>query len=190
MFPLVSYLHYTSVNGARRDKFEPCPGPRGTLNWIGQRILQKRLAQIEPKEWTEDPYFVCILLALAQLQEREVELPKPATYTARLLVTNVCDKEFIHLYEAEISAELLGALRSPETATKYTKWPTIRQRKLPYKPYNTFENRITAELEAPSILCSPEISGLSDELNGVIGCGRKRPPDQESNKAYKTNRIT
>lgn len=84
LFPLVSYLHYTSVNGGRTDKFEPCPGPRGTLNWIGQRILEKRLAQIQPKEWTEDPYFVCILLALAQLQERKVELPKPAIYTVCL----------------------------------------------------------------------------------------------------------
>ncbi|CAP98624.1 Pc22g13360 [Penicillium rubens Wisconsin 54-1255] len=166
LFPLVSYLHYTSVNGGRRDKFEPCPGPKGTLNWIGQRILEKRLAQIQPKEWTEDPYF------------------------SRLLVTNLCDKEYIHLYEAEISAELLGALRSPTTATKYTKWPTIRRRKLPYKPYNTFADRITAELVAPSLLCSPEISSLSDEVNGVVRCGTKRPSEPESNKTYKTERIT
>lgn len=84
LFPLVGYLHYTSVNGGRRDKFEPCPGPRGVLNWISQRILEKRLAQIKPKEWIEDSYFVCILLAHAQLQERKVELPRPATYTVCL----------------------------------------------------------------------------------------------------------
>ncbi|OQE07915.1 hypothetical protein PENVUL_c011G02478 [Penicillium vulpinum] len=82
--PLVGYLHYTNVNGDRRRKFEPCPGPNGSLNFIGARILKIRLAQIAPKEWTKDPYFVCILLALAQLQERKLESSKPITYTVWL----------------------------------------------------------------------------------------------------------
>ncbi|KAJ5959282.1 uncharacterized protein N7479_006432 [Penicillium vulpinum] len=186
--PLVGYLHYTNVNGDRRRKFEPCPGPNGSLNFIGARILKIRLAQIAPKEWTKDPYFVCILLALAQLQERKLESSKPITYTSRLLVTNISDREYIHFYEAKISAELLGVLRGPRTTTEYTKWPTIQQRKLPFKPYDTFGDRIMAELVAPS-LCFHETSTMSYDLNGVVECGIKRPYEQENNKSHKMKRI-
>lgn len=64
--------------------FEPCPGPRGSLNWIGARILEKKLAKITPENWIEDQYFVCILLALAQVQEHKMEGPKPASYIVGL----------------------------------------------------------------------------------------------------------
>lgn len=64
--------------------FEPCPGPRGRLNWIGARILEKKLAKITPKDEIEDQYFVCILLALAQVQEHKLEGPKPASYIVGL----------------------------------------------------------------------------------------------------------
>jgi hypothetical protein len=65
-------VHYTSISGDRRKLFEGCPGPRGTVNHIGVNICLKKLAQTTPKEWTEDPYFLCHLLALAQLQERQL----------------------------------------------------------------------------------------------------------------------
>ena len=78
---LVGYVHYTSVNGDRRRQFEPCPGPMGVMNSVGASICQERLVQTTPKKWTEDPYFICHLLALAQLQERKLHLSKPKFYT-------------------------------------------------------------------------------------------------------------
>jgi hypothetical protein len=78
--PLVGYVHYTSVNGSRGRRFMACVGPGGIRNRIGASICTKRLAQITPKEWTEDPYFICHLLALAQLQERKLDSAKPTTY--------------------------------------------------------------------------------------------------------------
>ena len=78
---LVGYVHYPTINGARRRQFEPCPGPRGTRNSVGARICVKRLAQTTPRDWMEDPYFMCHLLALAQLQERELSLFQSMTYT-------------------------------------------------------------------------------------------------------------
>lgn len=80
---VVGYVHYTSVNGSRRRQFEPCPGPKGAFNYIGERICRKREAQVTPEEWTGDPYFVCHLLALAQLQERRLELSELIIYTVR-----------------------------------------------------------------------------------------------------------
>ncbi|KAL4866877.1 hypothetical protein BDV12DRAFT_210251 [Aspergillus spectabilis] len=104
--PLVGYLHYGHVKGGRMEMFEACPDPRGRLNRIGAEIGKKRLAQITPGKWTEDPYF------------------------SRLLVTNMTDHEYIHLYDTEITAELLRALTQPKSATTYIEFPVILRRKL------------------------------------------------------------
>lgn len=82
---LVGYVHYTSVSGDRRRQFEPCPGPVGTANSVGARICQKRLAKTTPEEWSGDPYFLCHLLALAQLQENTIS-PKPTVYTVSYFI--------------------------------------------------------------------------------------------------------
>lgn len=73
------------------------------------------------------------------------------------MVNHVMDEECMLFYEAEITAELLEVLNSPKTATTYRPWPTIRRKKILYKPYNTFAERLTAELVAP-ILSSPKHS--------------------------------
>ncbi|KAJ5922494.1 hypothetical protein N7516_010197 [Penicillium verrucosum] len=153
----------------------------GGMNSVGVSICQKRLAQTTPKEWTEDPYFICHLLALAQLQERKLDLPKPTIYTSRLLVTNVLDREYILYYEAQITTELLNGLKNPKDSTGPMKWPTIRRRKVPYKPYLTFADRLVAELVAPSPLPSHGPFNPSDDVNGVFEYGRKRPREQGDN---------
>ena len=78
---LVGHVHYTSVNGDRRRLFEPGPGQVRTITSVGVSIRRKQLAQATPKQWTEDPYFLCHLLALAQLQERRLDSPKPSIFT-------------------------------------------------------------------------------------------------------------
>ncbi|PYI00911.1 hypothetical protein BO78DRAFT_434069, partial [Aspergillus sclerotiicarbonarius CBS 121057] len=67
--PLIGYLHYTDVTGDRLNEFEPRPDPSGRLNFIGASIRNKRVAQITPKDWTEDPYFV------EYIHLYEVEMP-------------------------------------------------------------------------------------------------------------------
>jgi len=196
--PLVGYVHYTSVNGSRGRRFMACPGPRGTLNHIVGRIYNKRLAQITPKEWTEDPYFICHLLALAQLQERKLNLPKPTTYIvsftlarflsarpqlirfqSRLLVTHIFEREYMLLYEAQITTELLNGLRNPKDATSPMEWPIIRRMKIPYKPYVTFADRLAAELVAPGPLASRDLSNPSDDMNDSNEHSMKRPHEKE-----------
>ncbi|KAJ5329450.1 hypothetical protein N7452_009840 [Penicillium brevicompactum] len=178
--PLVGYVHYTSINEDRRRQFEPCPGPRGVFNSVGANICQKRLAQTTPKEWTEDPYFICHLLALAQFQEFKLDLSEPSTYTSRLLVTNVLDRECMMFYEAQITTELLDGLRDPRDATSPLDWPTVWRKRVSYKPYHTFASRLVAEIVAPSPVLSSDHLGPSDDVKGVIGHGRRRPPEQDS----------
>lgn len=65
---------------------------------------------------------------------------------SRLLVTRVVDKEFIHLFEAEITSEILEMLDRPNLATGLATWPTIKHKKIPFQPYESFKERITAEI--------------------------------------------
>jgi hypothetical protein len=69
---------------------------------------------------------------------------------SRLLVTNVLDRDSILLCEAEITTDLLNALRNLKTATTPVKWPVIRRKKIPYKPYDSFARRLMDELVASS----------------------------------------
>ncbi|KAJ5621073.1 hypothetical protein N7510_005057 [Penicillium lagena] len=57
--------------------------------------------------------------------------------------------EYILLYEADVTAELLDWLQSPKDATTPMEWPTVRRKSIPFKPYDTFAGRLVAELVAP-----------------------------------------
>lgn len=41
-------------------------------------------------------------------------------------------------------------LENPKLATKQATWPTIKCKKVPFKPYTTFQERLIAELLAPN----------------------------------------
>ncbi|KAJ5096867.1 hypothetical protein N7456_007588 [Penicillium angulare] len=71
------------IGGARGRRFEACPGPGGIDNQIGINIRNIKISQTKPKEWTEDPYFLCHLLALAQFQGRKSQLPEPKSYIVK-----------------------------------------------------------------------------------------------------------
>lgn len=116
--------------------------------------------------------------------------PQLIRFQSRLLVTNVLDREYILYYEAQITTELLNGLRNPKDATNPLKWPTIRRRKVTYKPYHTFAGRLVAELVAPSPSSSRGFLNPPDDVNGVIEHGRKRPHEQEDSGSYKVRRIS
>ncbi|OOF98973.1 hypothetical protein ASPCADRAFT_127558, partial [Aspergillus carbonarius ITEM 5010] len=71
--PIIGYFDYTSVKLRRQVRYQPWPDPSGRPNSIGERICERSLAAITPVEWTEDPYFVCLFVALAQVQEKRVQ---------------------------------------------------------------------------------------------------------------------
>lgn len=98
--------------------------------------------------------------------------------------------EYIYLYEAEITAELLNALKNPNNATNPIAWPTIWQRKLPFEPFDTFGNRLVAELVASSLFRCHHPSGPSDVVNGdIMGHGTKRQHEKTGSMAYKKQRL-
>ncbi|KAJ5538584.1 hypothetical protein N7494_008063, partial [Penicillium frequentans] len=141
--PLVGYIDYMQIDSSRRKRLTPHPHPdKDRTNDVCQRISDIRVARATPQEWTEDPYLLCILISIAQFQKSTKEGSQPAIQTARLLVTNGQDKEFIHLYEGHFTTEFLRMLDEPMTAQATTNAPTINRRKIPYRPFETFVDRI------------------------------------------------
>lgn len=86
-FSVVGYVHYRTIEESRRGHI--VPGTRGGRKKFRPWELKtwpQRLAQAQPKEWTKDPYLLCILLGLAQLQDRGRDPSKSYTHTVRVFL--------------------------------------------------------------------------------------------------------
>ncbi|KAJ5974357.1 hypothetical protein N7481_011567, partial [Penicillium waksmanii] len=113
--PLVGYVQYSKINQDRLLYLKK----HGT----------GRAINATPTRWTVDPYFLCHLLALAQLQEQMLVSTSPKS---RLIITNVLDSKYIYIYEAQIPRGLLNGLRGLKTAMYPITWPVIRRTKIPF----------------------------------------------------------
>ncbi|KAM4066514.1 hypothetical protein HRG_000611 [Hirsutella rhossiliensis] len=142
---LVGYFQYGFLEKARVRKLEAPRNPGLGGNISGARLSLKKLAKATPDEASRDPFFVCLLLSLAQRQARKLASPQQTTYTPH-------HRYFIYLYEAEITSQLLESLDKPTQATDRTPWPTVKFKRIPFKPFKDFQARLIAELLAPSPL--------------------------------------
>lgn len=205
---MVGYLNYTNVSGPRWHKAQPRHHGGGNDAAVS-RIFKEKLARVTPKEWTEDPYFMCVLLSLAQLQEGRPKPPSPTSHLvsapcpsnchsfygfvslahiskSRLLVASPLDREFIHLYEARITSDFLGMLDNPATATMQNDSPTIRRRQIPFKPFETLQERILAELSAGHKI-PPHVPIQHDD---TINQNVKRVHEHEDDEMCKRGRTS
>ncbi|KAJ5566754.1 hypothetical protein N7535_006060 [Penicillium sp. DV-2018c] len=174
---LIGYFDYLDLFYGRKERLQPMGHPTYN-NAPVARIFEKRLAQITPANWKEDPYLVCILLSIAQLQERSLATKKPTTHTSRLLVAKWPDYEFIYLYEAQFTSELLGAIENPKNATTYLKWPIITVKKIRFEPYDTFRERLVDELLRPPNLDCEIASNLKDGADRIVKSSAKRQHEE------------
>lgn len=85
------------------------------------------------------------------------------------------------LCEAEITTELLDGLMNLTGTTPPVKWPIISLKKIPYKPFDTFADRLHAEL-APSHFSPGDVNNADDN-------GGKRPCEQEDNEDNELHRV-
>jgi hypothetical protein len=76
--PLVGYLDYLNVTGFRVKN-------KG-YSTVGTRPFAKGSSQAAPNEWTDDPYFMCVLLSIAQLQEHLLKNSSPRSHMVCSLV--------------------------------------------------------------------------------------------------------
>ncbi|KAJ5917544.1 hypothetical protein N7466_011098 [Penicillium verhagenii] len=182
---LIGYFDYTSATYGREDKFQAKSHPTCGNNAPVGRLHQKRLAQIIPVNWEEDPYFVCILLSIAQLQERSPTTKKQTTHTSRLLVTKWPDCAFIYLYEAQFTSELLNAIENPQTATMHTNWPIITRKRIPFKPFDTFQQRLVAELLLPANQHYHNASDIKDGVDVVKNTAKRQHEQKVETRTVK-----
>lgn len=68
---------------------------------------------------------------------------------SRLVITNHHDRDFVHLYEARITSDLLRSLECPKTIKSCVDWPAIKRTRIPFQPVNSFHQRLQIELLAP-----------------------------------------
>lgn len=204
--PVIGYLNYTNVSGTRWHKFQPRHHDGG-VDYAVSPLSKKKLARVTPKEWKEDPYFVCVLLSLAQLQEHRLKPSRPTSHLvsppcrrnchrfhrfvslahihkSRLLIASPMDREFIHLYEAQITSDFLRMLDNPAAATIQTNFPTIERRQIPFRPFETFQERILAELSVKNI--PPRVSNRHNIINQNV----KRAHEQEDDEGCKRARTS
>jgi hypothetical protein len=82
-------------------------------------------------------------------------------------VTKWPDCAFIYLYEARFTSELLEAIENPKNATARTNWPIITRKKISFKPFGTFQQRLVAELLLPENRHCESVSDIKDGADVV-----------------------
>ncbi|RGP69600.1 hypothetical protein FSPOR_4705 [Fusarium sporotrichioides] len=123
--PIVGYFHYDDVKWARLKNIPPQSNPGDGGNPPMARLCHIRLRNVTPTKWSEDPYLVGLV---------------------RLLVSNEEDPMTVHVFAADIGIRLLECIYDPALSLEGVVWPIIQHSKLPIEPFNTFAERVVAEL--------------------------------------------
>ncbi|SCO54663.1 uncharacterized protein FFNC_15615 [Fusarium fujikuroi] len=143
--PIIGYCHYNNLTEERKHALTPkCRPDTGAYNLPVERLCQHRLRASTPDLWFEDPYLVCVLLSLAQLQWRPPLTSE--TFFVRLLVSNVSDTTHAHVFQADIPSKLLQALAYPSHDMDSLVCPAIQHIRVPFNPYTTFSERVVGQL--------------------------------------------
>ncbi|KAL5593613.1 hypothetical protein FOBRF1_012715 [Fusarium oxysporum] len=144
--PVTGYAYYKAINRERQRRFTPRLHPNSDINHPVERLCSLYLRKVTPDNWSEDPYIVCLLLALAQAQSSKQKDEKPETFPVRLLLAVDGDKNFAHVFQADIDAHILKALDEPTLDLDGVTWPKVTHTRVAFQSYMTFPDRIVAEL--------------------------------------------
>ncbi|KAF4417301.1 hypothetical protein F53441_14525 [Fusarium austroafricanum] len=139
---IIGFFHYNNVTKEREKKLTAQPHPGDGYNMPVTQLYLRKLRRVTPALWYEDPYLLCVLLALAQTQWYGPHSPRPASILIRLLVTNEIDTTHAHIFQADFSHDLLQSLQTPLHAMKDIAWPTIQHTQIPFEPYPSLSERI------------------------------------------------
>ncbi|KAF5618664.1 hypothetical protein F52700_12184 [Fusarium sp. NRRL 52700] len=175
--PIMGYYRY-NADKERQRHLKVSPGTGGIKNGPFQRICDMRCRQVTPTDWRHDPYLVCLLLSLAQLQDRTGFAPPEKMFLARLLVTNPTDLTNAYVYKANIPDQLLDSLGTPTRTIEDFVFPKVNYVVVPFEPYSTFADRVRVQLAGKEYF-SPCVPAPSDQLSPSEPHGEKRKRDEE-----------
>ncbi|TVY74852.1 hypothetical protein Focb16_v004475 [Fusarium oxysporum f. sp. cubense] len=117
--PACEVFKTSDVYDLERPKRHPVAG---VSNLPAERLFQRRLRDLTPDLWFEDPYLV------------------------RLLVTNPSDTTHAHVFQADIPSKLLHALDDPTEDIDNLVWPAIQHVQVAFEPHASFSERIAGQL--------------------------------------------
>ncbi|EWZ31012.1 hypothetical protein FOZG_15423 [Fusarium oxysporum Fo47] len=120
--PVIGYAYYKAINRERQRRFTPRLHPKSDINHPVERLCRLYLRKVTPDNWSDDPYIVRLLLAVDR------------------------DKNFAHVFQADVDAHILKALDEPTLDLNGVAWPRITHTKVALQPYLTFPGRIVAGL--------------------------------------------
>ncbi|EXL71386.1 hypothetical protein FOPG_12862 [Fusarium oxysporum f. sp. conglutinans race 2 54008] len=144
--PVIGYAYYKDINRERQRRFTPRLHPKSDINHPVERLCRLYLRKVTPDNWSDDPYIVCLLLALAQAQSIKQREEKPETFPVRLFLVVDGDKNYAHVFQADVDAHILKALDEPTLDLNGVAWPRITHTKVALQSYLTLPGRIVAEL--------------------------------------------
>ncbi|EXM22786.1 hypothetical protein FOTG_09549 [Fusarium oxysporum f. sp. vasinfectum 25433] len=127
--PVIGYAYYKDINRERQRRFTPRLHQKSDINHPVERLCRLYLRNVTPDNWSDDPYIVCLLLALAQAQSTKQREEKPETFPVRLLLAVDGDKNFAHVFQADVDAHILKALDEPTLDLNGVAWPRITHTK-------------------------------------------------------------
>jgi hypothetical protein len=84
--PSIGYYRY-DADQSRRFRLRPRRGPHGR-NGPVKRLYARRLLQIQPSSWYNDPYLFSLVLSLAQVQRAREKTPCQEVYFVSWLLSS------------------------------------------------------------------------------------------------------
>ncbi|PCD21233.1 hypothetical protein FGRA07_11729 [Fusarium graminearum] len=126
-----------------------------------------RLQKLTSPPWFEDPYLMCVMVTIAQ-SKWKVRKGMGEAHFVQLVVTNTSDKEYAHIFQADIPTKLLDALKKSTKNMGKLVLPAIRHIRVPFKPHESFSKRVAAQL----------LSGPKTREQGKMPRGKKRKSNE------------
>ncbi|KAF5251046.1 hypothetical protein FANTH_3807 [Fusarium anthophilum] len=166
--PIIGYFQYDGLIKQRERALTPRSHPLpGASNLPCERLSQRRLRNLTPARWFEDPYLVCVLLSLAQLQ-----CQKRKSMTETFFSSDTTDAL---VFQADIPFKLLQALDNPTQDMDNLVWPAIQHIQVPFEPHTSFSQRVAGQL----------LAGLKTQEQEEMPRGEKRKLNEmETDKAW------
>ncbi|KAF6528295.1 hypothetical protein HZS61_008597 [Fusarium oxysporum f. sp. conglutinans] len=161
--PMLGHFQYDELVKKRERAIKPRRHPvPGSSNLPAERLYERRLRDLTPALWFEDPYLVCVMISLAQIQWK-IRKGRGESYFVRLLVTSTSDTTHAHVFRADIPPKLLRALDNPTEDMDNLVWPAIQHIQVPFEPHASFSERVAGQLLASLKTRAPEEAPRGDK---------------------------
>ncbi|KAH8677289.1 hypothetical protein BX600DRAFT_121529 [Xylariales sp. PMI_506] len=159
--PILAYVSRSNLDHIRRNCFRIIGGPNKSYNWPVHRLQSLRSKNLIPSNPDEDPYFLAVIIALAQqavyTDVSKSNIISPRTVKVRILTTAEEDEAFI-VYTATVPAAFLMMFHEPDKAPAGDAEIKVDYTQVPLRPVLGLKERLGDVL-------GREVVGDFDPLN-------------------------